>query len=78
MSATPNTQVAGTRATQGHRYHWRGLNVLAMESGTSYVRVRLIENMPEGHLWLGSAYRAPVANLVAQPMGYFKGEVPRG
>lgn len=65
-----------TQATQGHRYDWRGINVLAMESGTGYVRVRIIRQMPEGHTWLSSPYRAPASELVAQPMRYHGDQVP--
>ena len=30
------------RATQGHRYRWRGRDVLALQSGTKRVQVALI------------------------------------
>lgn len=74
---TPHTQVSSTRATQGHRYHWHGLNVLAMESGES-VRVREIQSLPAGFDWLGPAHDAVSADgLIPQPMSYFWGDVPR-
>lgn len=68
---------AVTRATQGHRYTWRGLNVLAMESGDTRVRVRVIQPTPAGFDWFGPIRRAHVSELVACPMAYFKGETPQ-
>ena len=65
------------RATQGHRYHWHGLNVLATESGTDRVRVRLIEDNPGRPSTLGQRYYVTVKNLIPQPMRYFHNQVPR-
>lgn len=71
-----DTQAGGRRATQGHRYSWKGRDVLAMESGCGLVRVR---SFPR-HEWdgLGRPHYAYAAELTAQPMAYFHGEVPRG
>lgn len=75
MNATPNTQVAGTRATQGHRYLHDGAPVLAMESGEA-VTVKPIQELVPGFQWLGAARTVAASELVAQPMAYFGGRLP--
>lgn len=72
-----DTQVAGARATQGHRYLHAGETVLAMESGEA-VTVKPIQELVPGFQWLGAARTVAASELLAQPMSYFKGEVPRG
>jgi hypothetical protein len=63
------------RATQGHRYRWRGRDVLALQSGTERVRVAPIVG-GDGYP-LGQPLTAPVRALRALPMVYFHGQVPQ-
>eukprot|EP01034_Spumella_vulgaris_P024990 gene24990-31392_t len=66
--------IAPLDATQGHRYRWRGRDVLALQSGTKRVRVAPIVG-GEGYP-LGQPQTAPVRALRALPMAYFHGQVP--
>lgn len=59
---------------QGHKYAYRGWDVLALESGAEFVRVAPIDHSqpyPLGHAEFVNA-----ADLIPQPMAYFHGELP--
>jgi len=58
-------------ARQGHAYDHFGTRVLALSSGPR-PSIRAIEG-----LWLGPLREADAADLVALPMAYFHGQVPR-
>lgn len=61
-----------TEARQGHKYSYRGVNVIALSSGSS-VRVAILSpNSP----WLGVQFVAMARHLTPLPMKYFHGEVP--
>lgn len=59
-------------AQQGHRYRWRGVDVLALESGQD---VRIAEIVP-GQPWLGPRVAAYAFELEPLPMAYFHGQTP--
>jgi hypothetical protein len=61
-----------SEARQGHRYSWRGHDVIALSSGKS-VQVALL--LPGAH-WIGIKFVAMARHLTPLPMRYFHGQVP--
>lgn len=60
---------------QGHKYAYRGWEVLALQSGDGLVKVAPIDHSqpyPLGHPEFANA-----GDLVPQPMAYFHGELPK-
>jgi hypothetical protein len=62
-----------TIAQQGHLYRWRGVDVIALETG-SLVDVREID--PDAPLWIGRKEEAIADALTPLPMKYFHGQIP--
>lgn len=60
-------------AQQGHRYRYRGQDVLALDSGP----VVWVGELWPGELWFSRQWLADAVDLQPLPMRYFHGEVPR-
>jgi hypothetical protein len=61
-----------TLARQGHRYSYRGGDVLALETGPAVRVAMLVPGAP----WLGVQFVAMAQHLTPLPMRYFHNQVP--
>jgi hypothetical protein len=68
-----NMQSFAGKIQQGHLYDLGGSNVVALDSGES---ARVMHFRPE-EPWHGLVEVAHAHQLVAKPMKYFHGEVPK-
>lgn len=59
-------------AQQGHKYLWRGWEVLAMSAGP-FPRVAYLYDSPP---WTSPSFEVSAADLVPLPMVYFHGQTP--
>lgn len=55
---------------QGHAYEWRGMNVLALESGEEGIVGVIVGD------WFSDRRYVRAKDLVPMPMAYFHGTIP--
>lgn len=63
----------GNDAVAGHKYRWQEVDVICLRGGQ---RARVVI-IPDVGIWYGGPFEVHAADLVALPMRYHGGEVPR-
>jgi len=61
---------------QGHLYQHGVRQVIALQSGSQEVKVRVLPLDPEHASGLGRSFWTHARNLVPLPMKYYNGQVP--